>query len=173
MSQDADAGETKEPKRFQHPAYVYGPLVYQFPSEQGGENEKVKTKFFQNVNMATVLIIALAVGGAILYVKGNRAEIGQLSLIGGASDQQILGPGGENQLPPRGQSRAWVASDSLYLREGPGTNYFATYLLPRNWGVSLTGDYQPDDRGEVWVRVTVETEQGRQDGWVSRRFLRF
>jgi hypothetical protein len=49
--------------------------------------------------------------------------------------------------------------------------YVATYLLPGNWGVSLIGDYQTDNDGEVWARVLVQTDQGIQEGWVSRRFL--
>jgi hypothetical protein len=49
--------------------------------------------------------------------------------------------------------------------------FVATYLLPENWGVSLVGDFQTDNRGEVWARVLVQTDEGLQEGWVSRRFL--
>src|SRR5262245_35269083 len=174
MSQDAGAGDMTQSKRFQNPAYVYGPLVYQFPSDQGAENESVKPKIFQNVNfMATVLIVVLAVGGAILYLKGNGREVEQLDYSRALSGQQIVGLASENHLQSRVLNRARIIADSLYLREGPGTNYVATYLLPGNWGVSLMGDYQTDDRGELWARVTVETGEGPQEGWVSRKFLRF
>jgi len=174
MSQDAGAGDMNQSKRFQNPAYVYGPLVYQFPYEQGAENESAKPKIFQNVNfMATVLIIVLVVGGAILYLRGNGMEIEQLNYSRALSGQQVLGLESENYLQTRALSRARVVASSLYLREGPGTNYVATYLLPENWGVSLMGDYQTDDRGEIWARITVETGEGPQEGWVSRKFLRF
>jgi hypothetical protein len=174
MSQDAGAGDANQSKRFQNPAHVYGQMVYQFPSEQGGENENMKLGRFQNVNfLSPALIIALAVGGAILYMKGNGMEVGQLNFGRAISGQPLFGREVENQIQPRVLSRARVAANSLYMREGPGTRYAATYLLPENWGVSLMGDYQTDDRGEVWARVTVETEQGPQEGWVSRKFLRF
>jgi hypothetical protein len=173
MPQDADAGDTNQSKRFHNPAYVYGPLVYQFPSDQGEESGNGKPKMFQNINFVTVLIIMLAVGGVILYVKGNGMETGWLNFNNSLNGQQFLERETENHLQPRVLDRARVAVDRLYLREGPGTRYVATYLLPENWGVSLMGDYEPDYRGEVWARVTVETEEGPQEGWVSRRFLRF
>jgi hypothetical protein len=49
--------------------------------------------------------------------------------------------------------------------------YEAIYLLPKNWGVSLIGDYRTDDYGEVWARILVQTNDGPQEGWVSRRYL--
>jgi len=171
MSQDA--GDMNQSKRFQNPAYVYGPMVYQFPSEQAGESENGKPKGFQNVNfLAPVLIIALAVGGAILYMKGKGTEIRQWNFDRAISGQQILGNEDENQLQSRVLTRARVTADRLYLREGPGTEYVPTYLLPENWDVSLTGEYQPDRHGDVWARVLVETSEGAQEGWVSRKFLR-
>jgi hypothetical protein len=171
MSQDAGAGDLSQSKRLQN---VYGQMVYQFPSEQGGESESVKPKIFQNVNsIATILIITLAVGGAILYMKGNGMEVGQLNFARALSGQGNFGSEGENQSQPRVLTRSWVAADRLCLREGPGTKYLATYLLPENWGVSLLGEYQLDDRGEIWAKVRVETEEGQQEGWVSRKFLRF
>ena len=173
MSQDAGAGDANQSKRFQNPAYVYGPMIYQFPSDPAGESENGNPKGNQKVNfMATVLITVLAVGGAILYMKGKGMEIGRWNFDRDFSDQKILEREGENQLQSRVLIRARVAADSLYLREGPGIEYVPTYLLPENWGVSLIGDYQPDCHGEVWARVLVETVEGAQEGWVSRKFLR-
>jgi len=170
MSQDA--GESQS-KRFQNPAYVYGPMVYQFPNEQGVEGENGKPNSFQNIDfMAPVLIILLAVGGAILYVKGRGPEIEQLKYNPSISDQEVLGIESENRLQSGSLNIARVAADSLYMREGPGTKYLATYLLPVNWDVSLMGEYQTDESGDIWARVTVHTLEGPQGGWVSRKFLR-
>lgn len=174
MPQDAGAGDMNPSKRLPNPAYVYGPMVYQFPNEQGGETENVSSKGSKNINfLAPVLIIVLAVGSAILYVKGNGAEIGQFNLNPSISDPQFFGGDSYNRLQQRVLSRARVAADRLYLREGPGTEFVASYILFENWGVSLMGEYRPDERGEVWARILVETGQGPQEGWVSRKFLRF
>jgi hypothetical protein len=171
MSQGASADDSKQSKRFQNPAYVYGPMVYQFPPEQEVEKEKPKSN--QGVNfLVLVLIIILVVGGVILYLKENGIDIRQLSIRRAIMGQEIFRPAGENHLqPPPLVTQARVAVESLYLRDGPGVEYVATYLLPEDWDVSLLGDYQTDNYGEVWARVLVETEEGAQEGWVSRRFL--
>src|SRR5262249_2941340 len=155
------------------PAYVYGPMVYQFPSEQAGESESGKPRGFQNVNfLATVLIIVLAVGGGVLLIEGKGGEIGEWRFYRATPGERVFGGEDENEPQSRVLTRARVAADRLYLREGPGTEYVPTYLLPENWDVSLTGDYQPDYHGDVWARVLVETSEGAQEGWVSRKFLR-
>lgn len=172
MSQGASAGASKESKRFQNPAYVYGPMVYQFPPEQ--ESDKEKSKSNQGVNfLVLALIIVLVVGGVILYLKENGIDIRQLSLNRAVVGQPAFRRVNEGQLQPSAWTRARVAVDSLYLREGPGIEHVATYLLPEYWLVSLLGDYEMDDNGDIWARVLVETEQGPQEGWVSRKYLNF
>jgi len=179
MSQDAGAGDSNQSKRFNSPAYVYGPMVYQFPPEQqAGEKAKEKPKSNQGVNfLVLVLIIVLVLGGGILYLKENGIDIRQLSFKRAILGQQIYRRASENQLQPpvltQDVTTARVAVDSLYLREGPGMEYVATYLLPENWEVLLVGDNQTDNDGEVWSRVLVETDQGQQEGWVNRQFLGF
>lgn len=170
MSQGANDGASKESKRFQNPAYVYGPMVYQFPPDH--DVEKDKSKSSQGANfLVLLLLIVLVVGGVLLYLKESGIDISQLSISRAITGQQIfrgINPG-QSQIP--GATQARVAVDSLYLREGPGVGYVATYLLPEDWWVSLLGDYQTDNNGETWARVLVETAQGPQEGWVSRRYL--
>jgi hypothetical protein len=170
MSQGASSGDSK--KRFQNPAYVYGPMVYQFPPEHEAEKEKSKSGN-QGINfLVLALIIVLVVGGVILYLKESGVDIRQLGLGRAILGQQTYRRVYESppQAPPQGV-QARVAVDSLYLREGPGADYVATYLLPEDWAVSLLGDYQTDNSGETWARVLVETDEGAQEGWVSRRYL--
>jgi len=169
MSQDAGAGQSK---RSQSPAYVYGPMIYQFPHEREGENEKGKPKSNQAANfLVLILIVVLVMGGVIIYLKENGIDVRKLSFRRPFGEGQIFRGANEEQQISRAITQARVAADRLYLREGPGMEFVATYLLPENWGVSLVGDYQTDNRGEVWAKVLVQTDEGLQEGWVSRRFL--
>jgi hypothetical protein len=169
MSQDAGAGQSK---RSQNPAYVYGPMIYQFPQEREGENEKAKPKSNQAVNfLVLILIVVLVMGGVIIYLKENGIDVRKLSIRRPFGEVQILRSANEEQQRSPVITQARVAADRLYLREGPGMEFVATYLLPEKWGVSLVGDFQTDNRGEVWARVLVQTDEGLQEGWVSRRFL--
>ena len=169
MSQDAGAGQSK---RSQSPAYVYGPMIYQFPNEREGENEKGKPKNNQPANfLVLILIVVLVMGGVIIYLKENGIDVRKLSFRRPFGEGQILRSANEDQQRSPVITQARVAADRLYLREGPGMEFVATYLLPENWGVSLVGDFQTDNRGEVWARVLVQTDEGLQEGWVSRRFL--
>jgi hypothetical protein len=172
MSQEAGAPQLK---RSQSPAYVYGPLVYQFAPEREVEkemNEKEKPKSNQGINFLILgLIVILVVGGVVLYLKENGIDVKRLSFRPPFGEQQEAKPAIEIQQQPPVIIQARVAADRLYLREGPGMEYVATYLLPENWGVSLIGDYLTDNNGEVWARVSVETDEGLREGWVSRRFV--
>ena|SRR5215831_18547644 len=169
MSQDAGAGRSK---RSQSPAYVYGPMVYQFPSDHEGESGKGNPKGNKVVNiLVLVLIVMLVMGGVVLYLRENGIDVRQLSLKPPFLGRQVLRGVDEEQRKSPVITQARVAADRLYLRDGPGMEYVATYLLPGNWGVSLIGDYQTDNDGEVWARILVQTDQGIQEGWVSRRFL--
>ncbi len=67
---------------------------------------------------------------------------------------------------------ARVAADSLYLRERPGTQHKAHYILPRDWPVTMLEESHRATDGEVWVKVRVETQQGTQLGWVNQKYLR-
>jgi hypothetical protein len=169
MSQDAGAGQSK---RSQSPAYVYGPMIYQFPNEREGENEKGKPKSNQGVNfLVLIMIVVLVMGGVIIYLKENGIDVRQLSFRRPLGEGRIFrGANEEQQISPV-ITQARIAADRLYMREGPGTEFVATYLLPEKWSVTLVGDYQTDNSGEVWARVLVQTDDGLQEGWVSRRFL--
>lgn len=170
MSQGAGSSDSKQSKRFQNPAYVYGPMVYQFPPEPEAEKEKSKSNSGVNF-LVLALIIVLVVGGVVLYLKESGVDIRQLGLRRAILGQQIYRRVNENPTQSPTGAPARVAVDSLYLREGPGADYVATYLLPEDWAVSFLGDYQTDNSGEVWARVLVETDEGPQEGWVSQRYL--
>jgi hypothetical protein len=147
-------------------------MVYQFPQEREGENEKGKPKSNQGVNfLVLILIVVLVMGGVIIYLKENGIDVRQLSFRRPLGEGRIFRGANEEQQRSLVITQARVAADRLYLREGPGMEFVATYLLPENWGVSLVGDYQTDNSGEVWARILVKTDEGLQEGWVSRRFL--
>jgi hypothetical protein len=169
MSQDAMAGQSK---RSPHPAYVYGPMVYQFPSDRESEDERDQSTSNQAGKAPViVLIILLVVVAIVLFIREKGVDLGPLSLKNSSEEDRIYsGANDDYRLPPV-ITYARVAVGRLYLREGPGTMYVATYLLPKNWGVSLIGDYHRDDYGEVWAKILVQTDDGPQEGWVSRRYL--
>lgn len=64
-----------------------------------------------------------------------------------------------------------VAADNLNMREQPGIEFQATYILPRGTQVQLLGESQYSFDGDVWLRVRVETLEGPRDGWVSQRYI--
>jgi len=125
-----------------------------------------------------LVIVLMSVMGVIIYMNSYGLSISQLgSQFGSQSGSQFgrqldSGRGNETRLEPPVVTRAKVAVNSLYLREGPGVEYVATYLLPQGWAVSYLGDSRPDNNGDIWVKVLVQTEQGPQDGWVNRIYLR-
>jgi len=129
-----------------------------------------------------LVIVLMSVMGVIIYMNSYGLSISQLgsqfgSQSGSQSGSQFgrqldSGRGNETRLEPPVVTRAKVAVNSLYLREGPGVEYVATYLLPQGWAVSYLGDSRPDNNGDIWVKVLVQTEQGPQDGWVNRIYLR-
>src|SRR5262245_8373045 len=116
MSQEAGAPQMK---RSQSPAYVYGPLVYQFAPEREVENEmneKAKPKSNQSINFLVLgLIVVLVVGGMVLYLKENGIDVKRLSFKPPFWEQQVSKPATEapQQSPVIIQAR--VAADRLYL----------------------------------------------------------
>ena len=168
MSQDAGAAQSKR-----SPAYVYGPMVYQFPPDGEAKSEKSGSQNNKAGNYSVPILIALlAVGASVLYSRANGVGVGQLNFRNSFSEGQMLAGASGDYGKSLAITHARVAADRLYLREGPGMIYVPTYLLPENWGVSLVGDYETDNYGEVWARVLVQTDEGLQEGWVSRRYLR-
>jgi hypothetical protein len=168
MSQDAGAGQAKR-----SPAYVYGPMVYQFPSDAEGDGEKGETGGDKPGKFPIgALIVLLVIGAIIFYLKGNAKDVGQLNFKRSFDGDQIFTSQNNDYRKSLVLTHARVAGGNLYLREGPGIIYVATYLLPENWRVSLVGDYETDGYGEVWARVLVQTDEGLQEGWVSQRYLR-
>jgi hypothetical protein len=167
MSQDAGAAQSKR-----SPSLVYGPMVYQFPPDGEAENAKSGAKSYKlGDHPVAVLITLLVIGAGILYFRGNGIDVGRLNLRSSFTEGQMLTGAYDSRRRSIVLSQARVAADRLYLREGPGMIYVATYLLPENWRVSLVGDYETDNYGEVWARVLVQTNEGLQEGWVSRRYL--
>jgi uncharacterized protein YgiM (DUF1202 family) len=107
-----------------------------------------------------VLIIALVVAAILMYLRSQGGGTGL-----------TINPVAEKQQPGSA-TPARVAATTLYLREGPGTQYAATYLLPRNWLVSVLGESRTGDDGEVWVKIRLDTLQGAKEGWVNRKYIR-
>ena len=163
MSQDASAGQSK---RSPNPAYA---LVYQLPTESEEEKNSSGSQVWNSP--VVVLIILLVAGAFLLSLRGKGTDVGQLNPGRSFGEERIFSGANDDYRTSPVMTYARVAAGRLYLREGPGTMYVATYLLPKNWGVSLIGDYRTDDYGEVWAKILVQTNNGPQEGWVSRRYL--
>jgi hypothetical protein len=156
MSQSATASESKSTKRFQNPAYVYGPMVYQFPPEPA-QSEKPKRN--EGLTLLVLLLVSILItGGVIIYLREKGVDLSPA--IAGLRAQ-----------PDDAVVLARVAAQTLYLREGPGTQYTATYLLPYDWPLTVLGESEIDSGGDIWVRVRLETNQGLQEGWVNQKYI--
>ncbi len=68
--------------------------------------------------------------------------------------------------------RRYVDADNLNMREQPTSGARVKFVLPRGTNVTLLGDSQQNNNGDVWVKVSVETYEGIQDGWVILNYLR-
>jgi hypothetical protein len=66
-----------------------------------------------------------------------------------------------------------VGVPTLFLRDGPGTQFEPRYLLPLNWEVSKLNEEHRNPNGEHWVRVSVKTKDGEKEGWVDQKYLYF
>lgn len=64
-----------------------------------------------------------------------------------------------------------VSAYELNLRRGPDDRSEVSYILPRGTKVTLLGETHTDPTGNVWLRVIVETRQGKQIGWVDERYV--
>lgn len=64
-----------------------------------------------------------------------------------------------------------VVADELKLRVKPNNYSRVTYILPRGTQVMLLGEEHYEFDGDTWLRVSVDTVEGRQEGWVSRQFV--
>jgi Bacterial SH3 domain len=117
-----------------------------------------------------LVFVLMSAMGVIIYMESSGLSISQL---GSKLGRQLgSGRGNETQSDSSVVTRAKVAVNSLHLREGPGVEFAATYLLPQGWAVSYLGDSKPDNNGDIWVKVLVQTDQGPQNGWVNRNYLR-
>jgi uncharacterized protein YgiM (DUF1202 family) len=132
-----------------------------FTSPDGGYDRSRKHQMFsEGRNLAVfAIIIVIVVGAILLFLRYQSGGTG-LSILP-VNERRAYGSG----------ASARVTASTLYLREGPGTQYTATYLLPQNWQVSILGETQTASDGEVWVKVRLETQQGMQEGWVNRKYL--
>jgi len=64
-----------------------------------------------------------------------------------------------------------VTADDLNLREDPSNWSEASYILPKGTEVTLLGEAHRDLNNNVWLRVSVQTPEGRQSGWVHERYI--
>src|SRR5215468_11957086 len=112
MSQDASAGQSK---RSSSPAYVYGPMVYQFPPEREGESEKAKPKNNQALDfLVPVLIVVLVIGGVVIYLRERGVDIRQLGLRRSFDEEpQIFRGANEDRRKSPVITQARVAADRL------------------------------------------------------------
>lgn len=139
-------------RHLDYPVYPVPPAYYFPQMYEPVEEEKPQKRQRSEGNGLYVFFLIVVL--AIAY-----------SLIG------KTGSGGSLEPESRIESSARVAADSLYLREGPGVQYRADYILPRDWRVSTLGESHRDSEGRVWVRINVETAQGMQEGWVNQDYL--
>ncbi|HKQ78459.1 MAG TPA: SH3 domain-containing protein [Blastocatellia bacterium] len=64
-----------------------------------------------------------------------------------------------------------VTLGRLYLRENPSNSSAVSQILSRGMEVILLGEAHIDLDGNVWLRVIVETRDGRQIGWAPEHSI--
>jgi hypothetical protein len=169
MAISANASDSRTLKRPQNPVPIYGPMVYQFPTEDY-EVKKPRRGDGGAILMVLFLTIILVLGGVFLYLKESGVDV--KPIIERQLAERQLNNGQAPERPRSGDAiSARVAASRLYLREGPGANYAPTYLLPYGWPLSDLGESQVGNDGEVWIKVRLQTEQGPQEGWVNRKYV--
>lgn len=88
-----------------------------------------------------------------------------------ATPVQLPGTGTTVYTTPEILGTARVAGDNVNMRTGPSENYRAAVVLPRGWEVYVMRQSHIDNYGEVWIEVSVRTDQGMEKGWINRRYL--
>jgi Bacterial SH3 domain len=141
-------------------------------STQTGGQKKLQPQV--RGGMIYVLLVVVVISALILLLRSFfPGTIGNINgVIFRPQVTQEPAPTIQPGVSPSPAVVAKVDVDGLHLREGPGTQYNASYILPRDWTLTILGDYSTDDVGDVWVRVLVNTDQGPQEGWVNRRYIR-
>ncbi len=169
MASIANSSDSKSLKRPQKPGPFYGPMVYQVPPEV--YETKNSQRGESSGPLVFLIIVILVAVGIFLYYRNSGADVRPTTDRPLTNGQSTDNPAIER---PRSQVliSARVAANRLYLREGPGTNYVAIYLLPYDWPLSVLGESQVGNDGEVWIKVRLQTDQGPQEGWVSRKYVR-
>ena len=174
MASSANASDSRTLKRPQNPVPIYGPMVYQFPTEDYEVKKPQRGEGGASL-LVLFLTIILVLGGVFLYLKESGVDVKPIIERQLAERRLNNGQVNNGQVIERPRSEtaisARVAASRLYLREGPGANYVAIYLLPYNWPLSILGESQVGNDGEVWIKVRLETEQGPQEGWVNRKYV--
>jgi hypothetical protein len=64
-----------------------------------------------------------------------------------------------------------VAVDNLNLRVNPNDDARIIYILPGGTRVTFLGESHKGVDGDVWLKVSVETFEGIQLGWVKQRYV--
>ncbi len=162
----------EERRRNPNMTYVYNQPPYKLPPGYydpvvGEPPEYDRAEYYQRREGRVLLVLILAIAAVVAAaIWWNQIPGLGLTPTGPRSE-----PLTERQ-PTRNTATARVNVSTLYLRQGPGTQYEAIYLLPWDWEVATLGDVQRDLAGDVWVRVRVQTREGVQEGWVNQRYLR-
>lgn len=65
----------------------------------------------------------------------------------------------------------FVTAENLNMRIAPGQQSQAIYILPRGVRVEYLGESYQEQDGDFWVQVRIQTNEGPQVGWVSRRYI--
>jgi hypothetical protein len=174
MASSTNVSDSKTLNRPPNPAPIYGPMVYQFPPEDYEVKKAQRSEGGASL-LVLFMTIVLVMGGVYLYLKESGVDVKPIIERQLAERQLSYGSVSDGPMIQGLQSRvatsARVAASRLYLREGPGANYVPIYLLPYNWPLSILGESQVSNDGEVWIKVGLQTEQGPQEGWVNRKYV--
>ena len=74
-------------------------------------------------------------------------------------------------VPRPNPANRYVTADNLNMRVEPIDEARVNYILPRGTKVTLLGESHQTIDGDVWLKVSVETFEGTQVGWVRQRYI--
>ncbi|NOT60516.1 MAG: SH3 domain-containing protein [Acidobacteria bacterium] len=84
----------------------------------------------------------------------------------------------EKRPTPRAKDAAivgysWISAPRVNMRSGPGTEYSLVSVLDSKQMVAVLDKFELDQVGEVWSKISIESQGIIREGWINRSYLSY